>query len=251
MTQDVDSKRDGPLAYDGTELALFAEARNWKQYFAARLRKFISGNVLEVGAGLGNTTEFLCTGNETSWCCLEPDERLVAQINTKIESGLLPPICDTFTGVLGNVDPGKVFDTILYIDVLEHIEQDTRELNAAAELLSPGGYLLVLAPAWECLMSPFDRAIGHFRRYNRRTLEALTPQQLHIVCSFYLDSVGLFVSMGNRFALKSALPTKQQIMFWDKFLIPTSHVFDPITGYRLGKSVVAIWSKTKCERRRS
>ena len=67
---------------------------------------------------------------------------------------------------------------MLYIDVLEHIEHDLDELARAASHLAPGGHLVVLAPAHQALFSDFDRAIGHYRRYNRAGLQKLAPAGL-------------------------------------------------------------------------
>lgn len=49
--------------------------------------------------------------------------------------------------------------------------------------------------------------------------------------------------MANRFLLSAPLPSKRQIAVWDKLLVPVSRVLDRITGYRFGKSVVAVWRK--------
>jgi hypothetical protein len=59
----------------------------------------------------------------------------------------------------------------------------------------------------------------------------------------YLDSVGLVASLGNRLFLKSGMPTARQIALWDKMMIPLSRLIDPLTRYRLGKSVLGAWRK--------
>lgn len=237
------SKSDDFGVYSESELPVFAEARNWKRYFASRLRRYVAGNVLEVGAGIGATTAALCSGNEEAWLCLEPEPRRCAEIEGKIDSGLLPSICRAQTGTAHALSPEPRFDTILYIDVLEHIEDDIGELAAAADLLAPGGRLVVLAPAWQWLFSPFDAAIGHFRRYDRPGLRGLAPPGLRVTASFYLDSAGVLASMANRFCLRSAMPTAGQIKIWDRLLVPISRLLDPISANGYGKSVVVVWSK--------
>lgn len=241
----MDLRQDESAAYIGSELEIFAYARNWKRYFARRLQPYISGDVLEVGAGIGNATSAFCTGEESSWLCLEPDAELAAEIDTKIASGALPSICRSRVGSLRELAATPGFDTILYIDVLEHIEDDAEELAGAARLLMPGGHLIVLAPAWQWLYSPFDSAVGHFRRYTRGGLRALTPPGLSVESSSYLDVAGLLASGVNRIVLKSRMPTVAQIVFWDRFLVPVSRLCDPLIGHRLGKSVAVIWTKSK------
>src|SRR5262249_21436916 len=130
------------------------------------------------------------------------------------------------TGTLASLDQTEIFNTILYIDVLEHIKDDSAELARAAEHLAPGGHLVVLSPAHSWLFSRFDQAIGHFRRYTAKALEALTPAKLRVVKSYYLDSVGLLASAANRLLLAQSLPTARQIHCWDNFMVPCSRILD-------------------------
>jgi hypothetical protein len=103
--------------------------------------------------------------------------------------------------------------------------------------------LIVLVPAHQFLYSPFDRSIGHFRRYALADLKRLTPSGCRIAKAFMLDSVGLFASLANRFILRSPMPTPAQIAAWDRVMVPVSRLLDPMTGHRLGKSAIVIWQK--------
>ena len=135
------------------------------------------------------------------------------------------------------------FDTILYIDVLEHIERDREELEQATEFLNPDGHLIILAPAHQWLFSPFDTAVGHFRRYSRRSLLRLGPSGMRVVQTRYLDSVGLLASLANRLLLRNALPTAGQIRVWDSYMVPCSQFFDPMIRYKFGKAVIVVWRR--------
>ena len=105
--------------YTGLELEVFAAATNWKSYFSTFLEKYIGSEVLEVGAGIGNTTRFLCSSSITRWVCLEPDVHLARRLKDNVENGTLPASCQVVVGTLinGNVDR-RLFHMILYIDVL-------------------------------------------------------------------------------------------------------------------------------------
>lgn len=231
--------------YAGAELDVFAHAANWKRYFASQLRPFIAGRVLEVGAGLGATTRALCTGNEASWTCLEPDAALAARMEQGLESDNPPcPLKPrVVVGTLDQLAADERFDSILYIDVLEHIEDDGAELRKAALHLAPGGNLAVLSPAHQWLFSPFDEAIGHYRRYRRSTLRRAGPADCRLVRMRYLDGVGLLASAANRALLKSSQPTVAQVRLWDRAMVPISRWLDPLLAYRLGKSIVAVWQR--------
>ena len=226
-------------SYVGSELDLFMSATNWKKYWAAKLRPFVRGDVLDVGAGLGATFDYLNEGSK-SWTCLEPDAGLCAQLEQRLATHARPP--RVLVGTLGELPPDASFDTVVYIDVLEHIENDRAELEAAARRLRSGGMLVVLSPAFQFLYSPFDRSVGHFRRYTRSTLRALTPDGLQVKRSFFLDGLGVMASVFARLAKRSA-PTPGQIATWDKALVPVSTLTDRLTSPFFGRSIVMVWVK--------
>jgi SAM-dependent methyltransferase len=229
------------LSYVGSELELFAKATNWKAYYARYLKRYLVGDVLEVGAGIGATTEALCDGSQDRWVCLEPDIEMGSRLKKRIGEGQLPGCCEAITGVITRLDPGETFDAIIYIDVLEHIEADREELEAAASRLKRSGSLIILSPAHGWLYTPFDKAIGHFRRYDKKKLSGIIPEGLECERLIYLDSVGMLASLGNQLVLKSSMPGDRQIAFWDKTMIPLSMLIDPMLGYRVGKSVLGVW----------
>jgi hypothetical protein len=222
---------------------LFARAHTWKAYAAGCLRAHLGNDILEVGAGIGGTTRFLCRDSQRRWLCLEPDQTLAAEIESAIAADTIPACCQVRAAKLDQLDPGERFDTILYIDVLEHIADDRAELANAAARLGQGGKLIVLGPAQQWLYSPFDQAIGHLRRYSKQTLAAAVPAGLTCVRLGYLDAVGLLALMGNRYLLRSRLPSSRQVWMWDRLMVPVSRVLDPLLRYRVGKSVLGIWQK--------
>lgn len=231
------SQGDGK--YPGNELDLFAEAKNWKRYWSSLVDPYLKGRVLEVGAGTGNNVSLLkhSSARVTEWTALEPDGALSARIPS------LPKL-KVITGDLSVIPGGERFQTILYLDVLEHIEDDASEVLRAANLLEPGGHLVVLAPAHQWLFSEFDRSIGHFRRYNRKSLKAVFPKdQFRQISLDYLDGAGILASLANRLLTKKSLPTIQDIRIWDRFLVPVSRMLDPLTAHRMGKSILGVWEK--------
>jgi 2-polyprenyl-3-methyl-5-hydroxy-6-metoxy-1,4-benzoquinol methylase len=227
--------------YAGTELDVFAHARNWKRYLRDTVTPWLRGDVLEVGGGIGETTCAFRSGAQSSWMALEPDPRLAARLAARVSA--LPNPVRVVAGTLDSLAEAPLFDCIIYIDVLEHIEQDGAELRSAAARLRTGGAIVVMSPAHQSLYTPFDAAIGHHRRYNRKQMTALTPPGTHLAHLAYLDAVGLTLTVGNRLVLKSASPTVSQVLLWDRWCIPVSRVLDPLIGGRLGKSILAVWRK--------
>lgn len=234
------------FTYIGDELDLFSAAKNWKSYLRRQIQPYLGREVMEVGAGFGGTTKFLCNGDFDHWICLEPDAGLAERLAVNVRNGGLPPCCQVEVGTLEGREDYDQFDTLLYIDVLEHIEDDKGELARAILHLRPGGRLVVLSPAHQRLFSEFDRAIGHFRRYTRRSLNAISPPGSKVARPIDLDSVGLLASLANRVLLKNPMPTRRQIAFWDGVMVPLSRPLDIVSHHSVsvGKSVLAVWQKT-------
>jgi 2-polyprenyl-3-methyl-5-hydroxy-6-metoxy-1,4-benzoquinol methylase len=223
-------------SYVGSELELFSTAHQWKAYWSGRIKPHVTGAVLDVGAGLGASLVVLANEQVSSWHLLEPDPELTAGFQPDNHFRV-----EVQNGTLGDVN--QRFDSILYIDVLEHIEADKEELALAADHLNPGGKLIVLAPAHNYLFGSFDAAIGHFRRYDTSSLAKISPSGLRQIQLEYLDSVGMIASTANKFLLKQEQPTPAQIHFWDNYIVPVSRLIDPILLRKLGKSVIVIWQK--------
>jgi SAM-dependent methyltransferase len=225
-------------SYPGTELELFIHALNWKSYWSRIVRKYVRGSALEVGAGIGSNIPLLYDAADR-WICLEPDPQLCKEMERRVSNGRYDR-CAVVCGSIGDLAGGESFDAILYIDVLEHIQDDAGELRIASSRLKPGGNLIVLVPAYQWLFSPFDKAIGHHRRYDTKMLKACVPAGLRIQAIRYLDSVGFLASLANRLLLNQSLPTPRQVSVWDKFMVPGSRLLDPVFRFGFGKSVLMV-----------
>ncbi|MFD1467488.1 class I SAM-dependent methyltransferase [Hymenobacter caeli] len=226
--------------YLGDELVLAEHATHWKAYYGALLRPYLRGRVLEVGAGIGGTTRALCDGRPADWLCLEPDAALAAQLRARRAAGGLPPAVRLRVGTLAALPAAEgLFDAVLYVNVVEHIEDDAAELARAYARLAPGGHLLVLVPAHQWLFSRFDAAIGHFRRYSRARLRRALPTGGRVRRLVYLDSLGLLAAAASKL-LRQTYPTLAQVRLWDRGLVPVSRRLDRLLGYGVGKSVLAV-----------
>ncbi len=228
--------------YVGTELELFAEAKNWKNYIRVLLKKYITGDVLEVGAGIGSNTCLLCRSQHSKWLCLEPDNELFHSLEQSIDLNSIPN-CFACNGTIDSLKEEQLFDSILYIDVLEHIRDDKEELIKVSQHLKTEGNLIIVGPAHQWLFTSFDSAIGHYRRYNKPMLRTVLPDNIEVIKLAYLDCVGLLASLGNKLILRQSRPTLQQIKVWDKFMVPISRKLDPALKYRLGKSILLVGRK--------
>lgn len=231
------------MEYPGNELELFSLAVNWKGYWISRISPYIGDTILEVGAGTGANTTILCRNENIRWTCLEPDKKLALALSVLLKSNTHTSNCNIINGTINDLSEDDPFDTVLYIDVLEHIENDRVELENIQRHVKPKGVLIILAPAHNCLYSNFDKSIGHYRRYNKLMLKKIIPPCFEIIKMEYLDSIGVVASIGNSLFLKRSIPTYRHIRIWDSFLIPISKYIDRLTFHLIGKSILNICIK--------
>ena len=229
------------MQYTGSELELFAKARHWKRYWSRLVRPYVRGDVLEVGAGIGSNLPYLLHDGVRTLTALEPDAGLHDRLE-EVRRLLRDARVFTRCAVLASSVEGP-FDTICYVDVLEHIQDDGGELALAASRLNPGGHIILLAPAHPFLYSSFDGAIRHYRRYMRADVTRLRPRGCSLRMLRSLDSMGFFAVLANARWLRQQVPTERQILIWDRLLVRASRLIDPLLCYRFGKSILSVWRK--------
>jgi len=229
--------------YIGGELDLFALAKNWKNYVKNRIADYIRGDVLEVGAGIGGTTVALHDGIARHWVCLEPDTVLAMRLHDRLRTFKGYSTISIAVGTLDAFASYPCFDCILYIDVLEHIEDDHLQIETASRLVRPGGHIVIVSPAHMWLFSEFDKSVGHLRRYNKDGIRQLKPDDCIEQNLTYLDSIGILLSLGNVVVLRRTIPSEAQILTWDRLCIPVSRLVDRLLLGTVGKSILAVWRK--------
>ena len=138
----------------------------------------------------------------------------------------------------------KKFNTILYMNVLEHIKNDKKEINVALGKLKKNGHLVILVPAHNELYTRFDKEIGHFRRYKIKFFEKLKLKSSKVEKLIYLDCLGFFLYFLNKKFYKDEIyPSKNKIFIWDKIFIPLTFFLDLFSNYRFGKNLLCIIKK--------
>src|SRR5216110_1383845 len=147
-------------------LERMAAAPRFNRWMFERLRPWIGRRVLEIGAGIGNMSAFLVDQAPVDRVVLtdtEPvylgrlRERFAGRPHVSVAELRLPAVS---SGLLA-----ERLDTVVCLNVLEHIEDDRASLRTMHQLLQPGGRLVLLVPALRVLYGTLDEALGHFRRY--------------------------------------------------------------------------------------
>jgi SAM-dependent methyltransferase len=140
---------------------------NYTAWIVDRARPYLRGRVLDAGAGTGTFTETVARVADEV-VALEPDPRFVDVLRDRFADDPRVHVVHGETESL-SAEVGE-FDAIVCFNVLEHVHDDEHALRVFYDRLRVGGALLLLVPAHPSLVAPFDRAVGHVRRYSRRQL---------------------------------------------------------------------------------
>jgi protein-L-isoaspartate O-methyltransferase len=173
-------------------------APNYLSWIAERCRPHLGQRVLEVGAGIGSITERFAGGREvlaierSEWCIKELERRFAATPNVTVRHADLVEL----------FNEEQRFDSIVMINVLEHVEDDVAALASLRQLLVPGGRVVLYIPALNGLYGPWDRKVGHYRRYAKwRMRKVLAAAGLVEVDMRYMNALSIpawwIFSQGN------------------------------------------------------
>ena len=225
------------MKYPGAELDKFDKATIWRKYVFLLIKKFIKGSVLEVGAGIGSFTDNY-KHKVNSLVLSEIDTQ-----NLEVIKKRFPEEKFSFTNKFTK-DLNQKFDSIMYLNVLEHIEKDNDEIIKAFEKLKKNGFLIILVPAHNKLYSKFDKAVGHFRRYEMNFFKNLEIENSKKHKLIYLDAMGYFLYFLNKFFFKEEVyPSKLKIFIWDKIFTPMTIFLDKILMHKFGKNILYVIEK--------
>lgn len=225
-------------------LHLMSEMETFNQWMFDSIRPYIGQRVLEAGAGIGNFTGRLVDRDLVVALELEADR--VERLRQRFAE--YPHV---YAEVGDLTDPALLqlshyrFDTVICLNVLEHIEQHVPALTHLHDVLAPGGRLLLLVPAHPALYSSLDQELGHYRRYREGELHALLEQVgFHIERRFYLNLFGVFGWWLNGRVLKRRLLPRGQLGVYER-LAPLFRNIEEGLGRRWGLSVVFVAQKVK------
>ncbi|MBC7372504.1 MAG: class I SAM-dependent methyltransferase [Frankiales bacterium] len=159
---------EGDTGLQSEILEDLVEARNYRRWLVDLALPHLGEDPLEVGSGLGHYAADWAAAGVPRWTASEADHGRLAALRRRFAGDpvvrvreLSVPICET-----------AEHSAVVAYNVLEHIPDDVEALRAFAGLLRPGGRVVLVVPAFPSAMSRFDLAIGHQRRYRRRTLRA-------------------------------------------------------------------------------
>lgn len=216
-----------------------------KRYFAWQSdlsQAQLGRRVLEVGCGLGNFTERLLDrelviGIDIDPNCIAHHQRRFAhqpQVRSRVLDALDPAFLDL---------RAERIDSIVCLNVLEHIEQDQTVLERMQQVLPSGGRVVLMIPAFMALYGPIDHHLGHYRRYTRAGLietaarAGLKPRLLH-----YMNTVGFFGWWLNS-KMQRQEQSEGQIATFDNYVVPVMSRLEGWVRPPFGQSLFAVLEK--------
>ena len=182
---------NGAIEYPGRELEVMAIAQNYHRWILDEFGPYLGQVVVEVGAGTGDLSKLLLDRGPRHLYSFEPASNLFPKLQSNLERVANATPVNGFLDAAALPEPP---DSVIYVNVLEHIEDDAGELRRVRQILKPGGTLLIFVPALSWLYSQADRRMGHFRRYHMKDL-------LRIV-----EAAGFQTKQARYFDLAGVLP---------------------------------------------
>lgn len=225
------------------ELERLAEADHFFGWIADELEPHLGHRILEVGAGIGTVSlKLLDRLPGAQITALEPDPKLHDELVSRTKRHPEVQTLNVTSTDLLLSDMAPTFDSVVYVNVLEHILDDAGELRTAHDLLVPGGTLAIFVPALARLYGSLDYKSGHHRRYHRDTLSrVITDAGFELVDVRYLDVLGV----GPYFLMYKLLDVKSLGRVssdgYDRVIVPISRAIQRLAPHPpFGKNLLAI-----------
>lgn len=236
------------IEYFGKDLEAMDHAENYHRWIFELIEPYLGNDLVEVGAGTGTFSKLLLLANPRSLSLVEPSgmyEKLAGNISEITGGTKLVCFQDLFRNVADAIKNEKEPDSIIYINVLEHIEDDERELAVVNRTLTKGGRLCIFVPAQKFLYSDFDRSIGHFRRYKKNELaDKCRAAGFKILMTRNFDLPGILPWFIKYRLLRSTTMEQGLTSAYDKYAVPAAKWLESRIHPPIGKNLLVVAAKT-------
>ena len=225
-----------------------AQAAKFNQWMFETIQPFANGNILEIGSGIGNISEFFLE-HKFNITLSDYDDKYIFQLNSRFSnypnlSGILkidlqhPEFASNYASIKNK------FDTVILLNVLEHLKDDEAALVNARFLLKQEGRIIVLTPSYQFLYSSLDKELGHYRRYTLKKLGSIfTRNNFEIQTGFYFNILGTVAWLYGKMLRLKSIPAGE-MKFYNK-LVPLGKFLDRVSFKKAGLSVVTVARKNQ------
>jgi SAM-dependent methyltransferase len=224
----------------GTETLLtLTAAVNNNNWTRGKIAPFLGREILEIGSGIGTFSKFIIDVGRAVTLS-DVDETYVKGLKEKYSGNQSVSIVRADAGRIDEAMNGKKFDTVVAINIIEHLENDNEAFERIKRILLPGGRLIFIVPSHKLLFSQFDISIGHFRRYKRSALERQLIEKGYDI--EYIEFMNALSAIGWFFSFKLFKRVKMptfQVSVADK-LIPFISFFEKRCKLPFGLSIFCV-----------
>ncbi|HHP7244708.1 MAG TPA: class I SAM-dependent methyltransferase [Elainellaceae cyanobacterium] len=215
-------------------------ASHYNQWIFSQIYPYLGDRILEVGCGNGNFTELLAHAC-SHLVAIDHNEHYVQTAIAR-----LPPTSDVhvLTADVTQLRWHQPFDTIIMLDVLEHIADDVDLLHQLNQCLIHNGKLILKVPALNALYTPMDSAVGHHRRYSKsRLIQILQGASFPDLETWYFNVAGIPGWWFNGTVLGRTTPLQHHVSWFDRAVPLLRHVESKIPP-PVGLSLFAVATKS-------
>jgi SAM-dependent methyltransferase len=232
------------FSYSGSELDALAEAKNYYRWILSYFAPYVGSEVIEVGAGSGTFSKLLLDFTDVSQLTvMEPANNLFPLLERRFAN---EPRVRAVNGYLQGFVVSVAADSVIFVNVLEHIADDAEFLQQAYRVLSPEGTILVFSPALPLLYGTLDRSFEHHRRYTKAELaQKLHEAGFRLLCLRYFNLFGVatWFLAGSVFARNTI--RSSDVRFYDRWIVPWASKLERTWEPPFGQSLLAIASKPR------
>lgn len=238
---------DGVDVYGERTLAAITAADKFNKWMYETIKPYIKGHLLEIGSGIGNISQFFmvdkvqCTLTDLrqNYCDILAEKfKDQPTLEGILKVNLVHPDFDReYAHLLGK------YDSIVALNVVEHIEDDNLAIANCYKLLSKGGHIIILVPAYQVLYNKFDEILEHFRRYTSTSLQRIIKNgNFEIIHNQYFNFIGIAGWIVTGSIMRKETIPEGQMKFYNK-LVPIFKVVDKVVLNKIGLSTICIGRK--------
>jgi SAM-dependent methyltransferase len=215
-----------------------ADGRKYRQYQYDLIEPFVGRSILEIGSGLGDFSsqfsdriDYLAVSDSDPYCI----DQLRASYSGRSDVDVLE------VELPGEIKISRNVDTVILMNVLEHIQDDVTALRNLADCVEAGGRLIIWVPGYQRLYGDFDRQVGHCRRYSPATLRSaveaagLRPQLCRPVN--FLGGIAWWLAVRR---LRVGHANTRLVALYDTLVVPATRALERVFHPPFGQSVLCV-----------